>query len=72
MPQTVLVLAHLKSKGSITPKEADKLYSITRLADVIFKLKKKGYHIISTLTHDTNKFGKPCRYSTYTLIEEEK
>lgn len=70
MPQTVLVLAHLKSKGSITPREADKLYSITRLADVIFKLRKQ-HHIISTLTHDTNKFGRPCRYATYTLIEEE-
>ena len=70
MPQTVLVLAHLKSKGSITPREADKLYSITRLADVIFKL-RKHHHIISTLTNDTNKFGRPCRYATYTLIEEE-
>lgn len=71
MPQTVLVLAHLKSKGSITPKEADKLYSITRLADVIFKL-RKHHHIISTLTNGKNKFGRPCRYATYTLIEEEK
>ena len=70
MSQTVLVLAHLKSKGSITPKEADKLYSITRLADVIFKL-RKHHHIISTLTEGTNKFNKPCRYATYTLIEEE-
>lgn len=70
MPQTVLVLAHLKSKGSITPKEADKLYSITRLADVIFKL-RKHHHIISTITYSTNKFGRPCRYATYTLIEEE-
>lgn len=50
MPQTVLVLAHLKSKGSITPREADKLYSITRLADVIFKL-RKHHHIISTITN---------------------
>ena len=70
MPQTVLVLAHLKSKGSITPREADKLYSITRLADVIFKL-RKHHHIIGTITHGTNKFGRPCRYATYTLIEEE-
>lgn len=70
MPQTVLVLAHLKSKGSITPKEADKLYSITRLADVIFKL-RKHHHIITTLTKGENKFGGTCRYATYTLIEEE-
>jgi hypothetical protein len=70
MSQTVLVLAHLKSKGSITPKEAYKLYSITRLADVIFKL-RKHHHIISTITNGKNKFGKPCRYATYTLIEEE-
>ena len=71
MTQQDIVLAHLKSKGSITPMEAIHLYSITRLSDVIFKLIKKGYHIISTLTHDTNKFGRPCRYATYTLIEEE-
>ncbi len=72
MTQQDIVLAHLKSKGSITPMEAIHLYSITRLSDVIFKLIKKGYHIISTLTNDTNKFGNPCRYATYTLIEEEK
>ena len=71
MTQQDIVLAHLKSKGSITPMEAIHLYSITRLSDVIFKLIKKGYHIISTITNDINKFGKPCRYATYTLIEEE-
>lgn len=72
MTQQDIILAHLKSKGSITPMEAIHLYSITRLSAVIFDLIKKGYHIISTLTHDTNKFGNPCRYATYTLIEEEK
>ena len=71
MTQQDIVLAHLKSKGSITPMEAIHLYSITRLSDVIFKLIKKGYHIISTITNDINKFGKPCRYATCTLIEEE-
>lgn len=72
MTQKELVLAHLKSKGSITSMEAFQAYSITRLSAVIYELERKGYHIISTLTEGTNKFNKPCRYATYTLIEEEE
>lgn len=71
MTQQDIILAHLRAKGSITPMEAIHLYSITRLSDVVFKLIKKGYHIVSTLTKGENKFGCACRYATYTLIEEE-
>ena len=39
---------HLKNYGHITSLQAIKLYGATRLADIIYKLKKQGYTIHTT------------------------
>lgn len=44
--QKEIVLEHLKKRKSITSWEAISLYRITRLADVIFKLRSL-YEIVS-------------------------
>ena len=46
MKQTEVILNHLKL-GPITDKTARYRYKISRLADVIFKLRGKGHDIIS-------------------------
>lgn len=43
--QKEMVLEHLQNRGSITPLEALNIYGCFRLADVIYKLKKDGWHI---------------------------
>ena len=45
LTQKKIVLQHLLEFGCITPNEAIYKYNITRLADVIYRLKKDGYTI---------------------------
>ena len=40
-----VILEHMQRGKEITSMAAIRLYSITRLADVIFRLTKKGYEI---------------------------
>lgn len=47
MTQKEMVLNHLKKHGAITSWEAIMEYGITRLSDVIFRLRKDGYKIIT-------------------------
>lgn len=68
MDQTVMIRNHLLRYGSITPNEAKDLYSISRLADVVYKLryKKQPYmEIQRELVSGKNKFGKSVRYAKY-------
>jgi hypothetical protein len=60
-PQARKVLAHLNSGKTITPLKASKVYDIDRLADVIWKIKRVGYRIETTL--HTDESGK--RYAEY-------
>lgn len=59
------VLAHLRKYGRITSNEAFTWYGITRLADVIFRLRKDGYEIITMDTESVNRYGEKCHYATY-------
>lgn len=47
MTQKELILRHLEQYGSITSWDAIMEYGVTRLADVIYRLKKDGYRIKS-------------------------
>lgn len=47
--QKDMVLDHLLTRGSITPLEALNEYGCFRLADVIYKLKKDGWHIMTDM-----------------------
>lgn len=59
------VLKHLKTRGPITSIEAIGLYSDTRLADTIWRLKQQGHSIITTM-----KKGVRGRYATYSLAND--
>jgi len=48
MNKTDSVLMHLK-KQPITSWEAITLYRATRLADIIYRLKEKGYNILTVM-----------------------
>ena len=70
MPDTVKIKNHLLRYGKITSLEAINLYGITRLADVIYKLRRKD----KTITIDTemvygrDRYGDPTRYGVYHLV----
>jgi hypothetical protein len=58
------ILSHLKTKKSITPVDAYKLYGSMRLSSVIHTL-RETYNIV-TVDEDTNdRFGEPVRYAKY-------
>lgn len=69
LTQCKLILAHLESAGSITPKEAMSMYGIMRLGARIWDLKHQGYDIITETEQAYNRFGKPTRYARYKLIK---
>lgn len=51
--KTKNVLNHLIQNGSITSWEAIEKYRATRLSAIIFKLKERGYDIVTEMKHDT-------------------
>ena len=65
MSQRERILKHLLDFGSITPKVANDRYGITRLADVVYKLKKEGYKIDTNLTRVKNRYGEVCYVARY-------
>lgn len=62
MSQASTVLSHLESRTKITSVEAIGLYGITRLAAVVYNLKKDGHNIQSTMKDGVN-----APYAEYTL-----
>jgi len=53
--QTRQVLKHLEDGSTITPIQALNLFGVFRLADVIFKLRNKGYDIKTTIVKQGRK-----------------
>ncbi len=56
---------HLKNYGHITSLEAINMYGVTRLADKIFQLRKKGYNIHTTEIEKTTRFGRKTNVAKY-------
>jgi len=69
--QCKLLLAHLLSGASITPREAYNEWGIMRLGARIWDLKHQGYDIITEQEQAFNRFGKPTRFAKYKLIKHE-
>ena len=67
MNQTTAVLNHLLKHGSITSMQAFELFGATRLADIIFRLRGKGYNIKTIDCEGKTRFGTPCTYAKYVL-----
>ncbi len=62
MNQKEMVLAHFKKRKTITSWEAIQKYGITRLADVIFRL-KDSHNIVATIQTAEGK-----RWAKYTYM----
>jgi hypothetical protein len=62
------VRKHLIEKGSIDSWTAINLYGATRLSDIIFRLRNKGYSIdsIDNSAYDRNQ--ELCNFTTYKYI----
>ena len=58
------ILQHLKTKKSITPVDAYKLYGSMRLGAVIYTL-RETYNILTVDEDANDKFGNPVRYARY-------
>ena len=56
---------HLKNYGHITSLQAIREYGVTRLASIIFNLKKNGYTIHTTDIEFTTRFNKKTTVAKY-------
>lgn len=65
--KTTKVLEYLKTFGTITSLEAIEKFGATRLSDIIFRLRKKGYNIITIDMPFTDRFGNHSTYGKYIL-----
>lgn len=63
------VLKYMQEFGSISSLEAFKDLGVTRLAAVIFDLKKKGVNIESKTESCQNRYGEPVRFSRYSVVK---
>lgn len=61
------ITKHLETRRSITSLEAIKYYGATRLSDIIFKLRNKGYNIVSMNEDTKDRNGNRCSYVRYVL-----
>lgn len=61
------VLEHLQKNNTITSMEAIDLYGATRLSDIIFRLRKKGYNIETKKIDIIDRYGNPNHYGKYIL-----
>jgi hypothetical protein len=50
--QQRIILQHLKDGKNITQMKAMGVYHVARLSDVIMKLRRKGYDIVTDVCHD--------------------
>jgi hypothetical protein len=66
MTKTDAVFAHLKKGKTITSWQAFELFRATRLADIVFKLRAKGYDITTFLIESNG-----TRYAKYKLEKQK-
>lgn len=72
MTQKEMVWAYLLKNGSITPRQAAKPPIRTmRLADHIFKLRKEGKQIETTM-REKKRGGQRFTYAEYSIVRKEE
>ena len=69
MTQKEMILSHLLDGKSITNLEAIDQYGITRVSDVVLKLRRDGWPISTTEEITINRYGKKVSYGRYKLRE---
>ena len=66
--QNQVVMAHLRTRGKLTPVQAMTNYGIMRLAARVEELRRLGWDIETEMVSvDNGDLGR-CRYASYTLI----
>lgn len=73
-PQQDRILKYIRDFGSITPLEAFRDLSITKLATRISELKKNGYEFSQRIDCGINRYGEPVHYMRYSfpVLEEDE
>lgn len=66
-PQARKVLAHLEKHSSISPLEAQNVYSVWRLAASINEIRKAGYKVLTQLRED----AMGHKYARYNLVKSQ-
>ena len=69
MTKSQKVENYLLEHGSITSWEAIQKFKATRLSDIIFKMRKRGYIIDSIREEYTNSDGETSRFVRYRLYK---
>lgn len=63
--KTGLIKEHLEKKGNITSWDAIQLYAATRLASIIFNLRKRGMKIHNENCKKKDKYGAEVVFTKY-------
>lgn len=58
------ILKYLKKHKTITSMEAFEMFGVTRLASIIFNLRKE-YDIDTLMVETTTRYGETCQYAKY-------
>lgn len=69
MTQCEKILAHMRSRGSITSMETMQEYGIMRLASRINDLREAGFVIAKQTIKGKNRYGERVSYAAYRLEE---
>jgi hypothetical protein len=64
------VKTHLIEKGSIDSWTAIDLFGATRLSDIIFRLRKEGYDIVSIPQSSYDRNKQICNFTTYKFNQQ--
>lgn len=63
--QTSVVLDYLKNHGTLTSMEAFEMFGATRLAGIIYTLRRKGHDIETIDCVGKNRYGGVCIFAKY-------
>lgn len=69
MNKTQAILAHMQERGGITTFEAFSQYGATRLADIVYRLRHKGYEIETIEREQKDRYGTVVKFAEYRLGE---
>jgi len=67
--QQQIVLKHLREYGEISSNKAWAMYGITRLSDVVHKLRRKGFNIQTVGSVGKNRYGAATHFAVYKIMD---
>ena len=67
--QKTEVLKYMQTHKGITSIQAFERFGITRLADVIYRLKKDGWHFDKEMITKKNRYGHAVTFAKYSLTD---